>query len=346
MPQISLIAPVYCMEQYLDQFLNSVKQQTFQDYEVILVDDGSKDKSPEILDRYAEAEQRAKVIHKENGGVCTARNTGLDQATGDYVYIVDSDDWLEPTALEVLWNEVERTGADVVYGRNVAETPSGAVVHKLFPSSFFTRNRSAINEIQCALNNNYRIKSECDEFQWINCLGGPPWRGMFRRSIIEEHGIRYNEKLRQLGEDILFWQNIFEHVNSYAYIDETIYHYRKTNASLSHGYKENLLEIYRKVFEEEEKFLNEKRKGREHVEAFYFRVILYIRQAMQFYFRNDKNPRSEKEAYAEFCNLLRTEPYRSAVRKVHVGKLISKKRRAEILLLRYGQNRLYWNRFK
>ena len=346
MPKITIITPVYNMEQYLVQFLDSIRQQTFQDFEIILVDDGSSDNSPAILDHYAENESRAKVFHKENGGVSSARNVGLDHATGEYVYIVDSDDWLEPTALEVLWKEAERTGADIIYGMTFNEGAKGSILRRVFPNPFVTQNSKTISEIQCALLNNHRIQCDCEEFKVINSLGGVPWRGILRRAIIEEHCIRYNEKLRQLGEDYLFWQYVFEHVKSIAYIESPIYHYRDAEQSLSHGFKENLLDVYREVFVEEERFLREKKKAKEHFEAYYFRVILYIRQAMGYYFINEKNPKSEKELFIEFKRLLHAEPYFSAVRKVHLRKLMSPKSRREVVFLRFGLLKHYWKLFR
>ncbi len=342
MPGISLVVPVYNKEEYLDQFLQSLDRQSFADYEVVFVDDGSRDGSPTILDNYAKEHPKARVIHKENGGVSSARNMALDVIRGEYVYIADSDDWLADDALAVLWEEAKRTDADVIYGETVTVSGTKTAVHRPFPHAFFSNDRSAVNEIQCALNNNNRIHADCRAFSTINYLGGAPWHGMLRRSIIERHGIRYNEKLRTLGEDILFWQNVYEHVESVAYVESVIYYYRSADNSLSHGYKRDLLEIYRGVFQEEEAFLREKGKGREHWEAYYFRVILYIRQSIGFYFRNADNPKTEAERFREFRETLSSEPYRSAVRKVRLGKLVDNKRKMKILLLRMGLLKLYW----
>ena len=95
-PKLSIIVPVYNVEQYLDKCIKSILNQTFKDFELILVDDGSIDNSGEICDEYAKKDSRVKVIHKKNGGLAAARNTGLIIARGDYVGFVDSDDWIEP----------------------------------------------------------------------------------------------------------------------------------------------------------------------------------------------------------------------------------------------------------
>lgn len=105
--KISLIIPVYKVEEYLYDCLKSVLNQTFQDYEVILVDDGSPDRSPQLCDEWAEKDYRISVIHRKNGGLSAARNTGIKAAKGDYLYFLDSDDELTPDALEVMYRLAE-----------------------------------------------------------------------------------------------------------------------------------------------------------------------------------------------------------------------------------------------
>ena len=94
-PKISIIVPVYKVELYLEKCINSILNQTFKDFELILVDDGSPDRCGEICDEYAKKDNRIVVVHKENGGQASARNVGLDIARGDYIGFVDSDDWIE-----------------------------------------------------------------------------------------------------------------------------------------------------------------------------------------------------------------------------------------------------------
>ena len=101
-PKISVIIPIYRVEQYLCKCVESVLTQTYHDLEIILVDDGSPDGCGKICDEYAERDERVKVIHKPNGGVASARNAGLDAATGEWIGWVDSDDWTEPALFETL----------------------------------------------------------------------------------------------------------------------------------------------------------------------------------------------------------------------------------------------------
>ena len=113
MPKISIIVPVYNVEEYLPRCIDSILAQTFTDFELILVDDGSPDNCPQICDDYAQKDNRIKVIHKENGGLSSARNAGIELAISDFVGFVDSDDWIDPNMYSVLYNLQKKYNADI-----------------------------------------------------------------------------------------------------------------------------------------------------------------------------------------------------------------------------------------
>ncbi|MBR0342878.1 MAG: glycosyltransferase [Oscillospiraceae bacterium] len=115
LPKISVIIPVYNVDKYLRRCLDSVRHQTYTNLEIILVDDGSTDKSGSICDEYAALDERILVIHKENGGVSSARNAGIDMAAGDYIGFVDSDDYIDEDMYEYLYDVIRASGADVVH---------------------------------------------------------------------------------------------------------------------------------------------------------------------------------------------------------------------------------------
>ena len=114
MPQISVVLPVYNVEEYLRQCLDSLANQTFEDFEVICVNDGSGDSSLSILEEYASEDERFKIISQENKGLSGARNTGMDYIKGKYTIFVDSDDWLELNALEKLYNKIIALDSDIL----------------------------------------------------------------------------------------------------------------------------------------------------------------------------------------------------------------------------------------
>ena len=114
-PTISVIVPVYNAEKYLHRCIDSILAQTFTDFELLLIDDGSKDNSGKIFDEYVDMDSRVRVLHKENGGVSSARNMGLDHARGEWITFVDSDDWIEPTMYELMYDDAIKKGVELVY---------------------------------------------------------------------------------------------------------------------------------------------------------------------------------------------------------------------------------------
>jgi glycosyltransferase involved in cell wall biosynthesis len=125
MPLISVIIPIYNIKEYLSKSIDSIINQTYKNIEIILVDDGSTDGSSKICDEYAEMDSRIRVIHKENGGVTSARKAGLLKATGTYVTYVDGDDWMERNAYSVMVEKGANLGADIVQACGIAEYPGG-----------------------------------------------------------------------------------------------------------------------------------------------------------------------------------------------------------------------------
>ena len=124
--KISILVPVYNVEQYLPRCIESVLTQDFQDWEMILVDDGSPDKCPQICDEYAKKDKRLRVVHKVNGGLVSARLAGFEASVGKYLMFLDSDDYLLPDALSILYNKIEE-GYDLVRGMNYRVSSSGKI---------------------------------------------------------------------------------------------------------------------------------------------------------------------------------------------------------------------------
>ena len=343
MVKISVVVPVYGVEKYIDQLLDSIRRQQMQDIEVIFVDDGSPDRCPEILDAFAAEDSRYTVIHQKNGGVSAARNAGLAQATGEYVYIIDSDDWLEEGALENLWAEAQRTGADVIYGDWIIERNSGAKRMLPFTKPFVTEDPETIQVLQCALNSNsQKMTVSRPEFEAVHYLGGAPWRALIRRAVIADNNVAFDPYVKGLGDDILFMLHVYEFVHKVAYVQVPIYHYRIVDASYSHGFKAKLLDNYKLIFARMEQFLREAKKDEKHWQAYYFRVLIYFQQAMGRYFKNPNNPATEKERYVAMKELLATEPYRTAVDKVPLHIIGHKKTKITLMLLRLRMYKLYW----
>ena len=216
-PRISVIVPIYNVERFLTDCLESFCAQTFDDFEVLLVNDGSKDGSGAICDEYAKKDARFRVFHLKNGGVSRARNFGLNQALGEYVCFVDSDDWVSPSFLEVLLSMMERGGELCICAfRSSCEGSAGTEVQD---SLFLPRGGT---EALVPLD----TRGE-EDFLFLNSQGrfNSPWAKLYKRSILEQHQIRFLEDMHY-GEDVVFNYTYLPFVSSVAVSSLGYYYYR------------------------------------------------------------------------------------------------------------------------
>lgn len=206
--KISVIVPIYKVEDYLPQCIDSIINQTYNNLEIILVDDGSPDKCPQICDEYAEKDNRIKVIHKENGGLSSARNAGLDIATGDYIAFVDSDDYLDVSMYQSLMEVTKKYGVDVAV------------------CDFFELNGKKINTKSTETQKVSIIETPNDIFSHLlepfPTLRFEVWNKIFKKSVIGD--IRF--KVGQIYEDLHFDRNIILKSPKVAHIDLPFYYYR------------------------------------------------------------------------------------------------------------------------
>ena len=204
-PLISIVIPVYNAEKTLERCVDSVLQQSFGDYEVILIDDGSEDRSGAICDQYALTGQRIHVVHQSNCGVSCARNAGIEMAHGTYITFLDSDDWIAPTHLEQYYHAMTQLACDVVIG-GYSKT-EGSQVTKCLPH----KTGCFGNEIW---------ESICLDFSIYGYL----WNKLFRLSIIRSHSLRLREDMYS-QEDLEFCLSVFKEADRIAVIDCDSYQY-------------------------------------------------------------------------------------------------------------------------
>ena len=219
-PLISVIIPVYNAENYLATCINSVLSQTYTNFECILINDGSTDNSGEICDQYQLLDERIKVIHKENGGVSSARNKGLDMAKGEWIVCVDSDDWIEKEYI----NQFIQTSSDtdmVIQGyfRHFGSQK----VKKYSPLPWQDSGEQAFEKLS-------------DLYQDVKSLSATvlytSWAKIFKKQIIDDNHLRYKEST-QAGEDFLFSLSYLFYVNTISVISFAGYHYMTHQSALT-----------------------------------------------------------------------------------------------------------------
>lgn len=236
METISVIVPVYNVEKYIKQSIESILNQTYNKLEIILVDDGSKDSSGNICDEYSKMDNRIKVIHKENGGLSSARNVGLDIATGKYIMFLDSDDYFENNSCEVLYNEIEKRDADYVIGNYIHVTHNGVKWDKPVFDDIYDNFKTSIKDYK-------------KSFFVMNSV---VWNKIFKREFIEKHKLRFVP--RALAEDAMFSTYCYVHTDKGYYINKVVYNYRQNeeNVSISTNCNKNyfmkLNETYKILF--------------------------------------------------------------------------------------------------
>lgn len=204
MPKISIIVPVYNAEQWLERCINSIVAQTYADWELLLVDDGSTDRSGDICDRYAASDPRIQVFHKPNGGVSSARNLGLDHAKGEWITFVDADDYIPVQSLQYL---VNNNNEDLIIGAYEIIGQPKTIDIKL-----------DIDTVQLQ-----DIDSLVNEYIGTSLLSSP-WCKLFKNYIITKYQIHFNEKII-LGEDAIFVLEYLLKTNSIRIIHKSCYLY-------------------------------------------------------------------------------------------------------------------------
>lgn len=319
MAVLSVVVPVYNVEKYIGQMIESLQRQTLTDLQIILVDDGSPDGSGAICDAYAAADPRIQVIHKPNGGVGAARNDGLDAATGEWIVFCDSDDWVELDAFEKLVQAGEKAGADVVFGD--ANLVSGGHIQntQFYKDEFVTSDRQRLDQLIAA------------DFSRTYCFdppaGGPafgyggPWNKVVRRRLLLDNDIRFDLRVKGIFDDLLYTAYIFAAAKTVAYVHVPVYNYRLLGSSITHTYKAGLLQINEAIFASWQEFMDKYGQDGRFLKPYYANVLRRFKSTLGLYFFSKKNEKPFRAQCRELKALMDTEPYRTALAEVDSAKI-------------------------
>lgn len=234
-PKISIIVPIYNVENFLDRCMKSLVNQTLTDIEIIMVDDGSPDKCPQMCDEYAEQDSRIKIIHKQNAGLGLARNSGLDIATGEYVAFVDSDDYVDNFMYEKLYNEASIKNYDAVYCGFAVEKKSGGFYSENQKNRVLTQKSEIIEFCRNMIACDVQIKNERTESMAV-------WHAIYRKSLIDCNNIRFKSEREILSEDIVFDLSLLPLCNKIRTLDDVLYIHCYNTTSLSKTFKEEKID--------------------------------------------------------------------------------------------------------
>lgn len=229
--KISVVIPVYNVEKYLSECIDSLINQTLKEVEIICVDDGSTDNSPQILDEYAKKDTRIKVFHQENKGVSVARNDGIKKVQGEYLTFVDSDDWLELNALEVLYNTAKKRKSDVL----------------LFSFYSYYPNKLEKNNRLVPLKNIIKDSNTTflESYKYILDTPMGTWAKLYKTNLIQDNEIKFPPNI-QCSEDRPFYIQSCINAKNISVLDEPFYYYRRDiSQSLTQGNSNSVSDSYK-----------------------------------------------------------------------------------------------------
>lgn len=218
--KVSIIIPIYNVDKYLDECIRSAHEQSYSNIEIILVNDGSRDNSGKLCDEWKQKDDRIKVIHKLNGGLSSARNAGLDAATGEYVCFLDGDDFIVGNLLEKTVPHMDE-GYELVGFCYYALYPDGTLISLPYKKTGAFQCTSEKEKIEFLVNNLVTGK-----VGWEACTR------IFRRDVIENYKLRFEDNRKIFAEDLYFTLCYCAHINKILCMDEALYYYRQRQNSI------------------------------------------------------------------------------------------------------------------
>lgn len=233
--KVSIIMPVYNVSEKLNKSLNSLINQTYSNIEILLINDGSTDNSGEVCDKYAQNDNRIKVVHKKNGGVSSARNIGLEIATGKYIMFVDSDDYTDEKSCEVMVEAIEKYDVDMVVS-SYNTVYNGKVMKHICPEKVYDS-----------------VESMKDDFRliYLDCFLNSPWNKLFKKEHITKG---FDENMRYF-EDYYFVLDYMDNIKNLVTIDKPLYYYiEDTGNSLTKVFREDTFDVFPKIYLRQKEF--------------------------------------------------------------------------------------------
>ena len=273
---LTVIVPIYNIAPYLDKCVQSIVNQTYKNFEIILVDDGSPDNCPSICDEWVRKDDRVKVIHKENGGVSSARNEGLKLASGKWIWFVDGDDTVEPDALSKLLKYTEQNPDLLVFNRD-------------------------FNEEYC------KDEYFFDDYYFKYRFGFEPWNKLYKTEIIKQNNLAFDTE-ESIGEDLLFNAMYYQFAEKYLFVSDKLYNYRvRDDSAMAKKDPERLkkqLRVYSKLYE----IYKDKADERILAQLFLMHLISGINQS-------DKADLHKKETEELICSSLKKHSFNKSAFK-------------------------------
>ena len=306
--KISVIIPIYNVERYLRQCLDSVINQTYRNLEILLIDDGSPDHCGEICDEYAQRDDRIRILHKKNAGVHAAWNDGLEMATGAWVSFVDSDDWVETSMYEKMLSDPRSNEADIIITNGYFwEENRGQFIRNAFIEPVFFQNGSGKEFLQIRAMIRPKGAKTKGALSYI-------WSKLYRTSLIRKMNLKFDPTIRTgMMGDLLFNLDAYEYAGTVLGLDLCGYHYRVTNTSGTRRFDPERAK--KQEYIQEQFFCRVSGSGTsvELHKAVESRCLRDIVHNLQHCYFHPDNPASRKEIATGICEMKQMPYYKVAI---------------------------------
>jgi len=325
--KISVIVPIYNASKSLNKCIESIRNQTYNNIEIILIDDGSKDNSFEICNSYTELDSRIIVIHQENQGVSVARNNGLKKSTGDFIIFVDSDDFLDEKACEIMLKEIIDNNCDISISNKDFYIGDKILKNILYKENHFLREEKEKELFILDLMTPY-FDEKMNDVKYLSC--GVTAK-IFKSEIIKNNNIYFQENCR-FGEDVIFNLYCFQHAKKISYINADTYHFCVNNDSSTHKFRNDWIDshiIFMNCIDDFIRFYDKDERFQECSEMM---KVTRISSLAVSYFFHKNNPSNFIESYKIFLIFIKNDEYNEAVKKVKNYLLTSNQKKIVFLL--------------
>lgn len=326
--KISVIIPIYNAEKCLKRCIDSVVEQTYSNLEIILIDDGSTDRSYAICKEYEENDERIRVFQQQNSGVSVARNYGLKMITGKYVMFLDSDDYFELNICEKLLDNIKKYNSEIGIVNKKFWINDKEVYNILYKEDNFYREKEEKDLFLLDLFTQFYDKKMHD----VKFLSCGVTAKIFLTELIRRNSIEFLEKCH-FGEDVLFNLYAFQYAKKISYSNFNGYNFVVSDASSTHKYKEFWEESHNKFIDEIEIFVEKFKKDERFFEVATMMRVTRITGLMSIYYFHPNNPKKFKERYRDFKKMIDLPKYKMSLKNVNIS-LLTKKQKIIIYILK------------
>ncbi len=343
MDKISVIVPIYNVEDYVAQCIESICAQTYTNLEIILVNDGSTDNCLTIMEKYAAKDDRVVVINQKNQGANAARNSGLLQATGEWVCFVDGDDWIDTIMCEELSKYFSQDW-DVIFYSYRKVYPSG-ISEKKYSDGCFEITKEDFRELQLAtLNRLGPYRFGVNTMETVSIVDK-----IYRREFLIKNNLFLNEKLPKL-QDLFFNLQIYDYANRGFVVNKVFYNYRIYGGSVSRRYQKDIVMKFQLIHKYLDEFIKKHPDDKEMRQAYYERIVTHLRTCTVLDFCHSENKKSYKERKTDFLAACRDKTFSDAMKNANLNNFSFRERiLSKVIKMRwfavceflYKLNRLY-----